>query len=56
LLRFANTITTRMACGENNKEYEFIKALESTTSYKVENMRLTLMNPSGVELVFKKVD
>jgi heat shock protein HslJ/uncharacterized membrane protein len=56
LLRFSNTITTRMACGENNKESEFIKALESTTSYKVENMRLTLSNPSGVELVFKKVD
>lgn len=56
LLRFSNTITTRMACGENNKEYEFIKALESTTSYKVENMRLTLSNQSGVELVFKKVD
>lgn len=56
LLRFSNTITTRMACGENNKEYEFIKALESTTSYKVENMRLTLSNQSGVELVFKKID
>lgn len=56
LLRFSNTITTRMACGENNKESEFIKALESTTSYKVENMRLTLSNQSGVELVFKKVD
>jgi heat shock protein HslJ/uncharacterized membrane protein len=56
LLRFSNTITTEMACGENNKESEFIKALESTTAYKVENMRLTLSNQSGVELVFKKVD
>jgi heat shock protein HslJ/uncharacterized membrane protein len=56
LLRFANTITTRMACGANNKENEFLKALQSTTTYKVENMRLTLSNQSGVELVFKKVD
>ena len=56
LVRFTNTITTRMACGANNKENEFLKALESTTSYKVENMRLTLNNPSGMELVFKKVD
>jgi heat shock protein HslJ/uncharacterized membrane protein len=56
LLRFANTITTRMACGANNKENEFLKALQSATTYKVENMRLTLSNPSGTELVFKKVD
>ena len=56
LLRFSNTITTRMTCGANNKENEFLKALQSTITYKVENMRLTLTNPSGVELVFKKVD
>jgi heat shock protein HslJ len=56
LLRFTNTITTEMACGANNKENEFLKALQSTTSYKVENMRLSLSNPSGMELVFKKVD
>jgi heat shock protein HslJ len=56
LLRFTNIITTRMACGSNNKENEFLKTLQSTTNYKVENMRLTLTNPSGEELVFKKVD
>jgi len=56
LLRFTNTITTRMFCGENNKENEFLKALESVISYKVENLRLTLTNPSGEVLVFKKVD
>ncbi|CAN1539889.1 Domain of unknown function DUF306, Meta/HslJ [Flavobacteriaceae bacterium] len=56
LLRFNNVITTRMACGPNNKENEFVKALQSTTTYKVENMRLTLTNPSGVEVVFRKVD
>ena len=56
LLRFTNTITTRMFCGENNKENEFLKALQSTTNYKVENLRLTLTNPSGELVVFKKVD
>ena len=56
LLRFNNVITTEMACGLNNKENEFLKALQSTTTYKVENMRLTLTNPSGVEVVFRKVD
>jgi heat shock protein HslJ len=56
LLRFTNIITTRMFCSENNKENEFLKALQSTTTYKVENLRLTLTNQSGNELVFKKVD
>lgn len=56
LLRFTNIITTRMACPGINKESEFLKTLQSTTSYKVENMRLTLSNPSGEKLVFKKVD
>lgn len=56
LLRFTNVITTRMACPGNNKEAEFLKALQSTTSYKIENNRLVLSNPSGEKLVFKKVD
>lgn len=56
LLRFTNVITTRMFCGENNKENEFLKTLQSTTTYKVENLRLILTNQSGNKLVFKKVD
>lgn len=56
LLRFINTITTRMFCGESNKENEFLKTLQSTTNYTVENMRLTLTNPTGAELIFRKVD
>ncbi|PKB18877.1 META domain-containing protein [Flavobacterium sp. 5] len=56
LLRFTNVVTTEMACRENNKEAIFLKALQSTTNYKVENLRLTLANPSGSELVFRKVD
>jgi heat shock protein HslJ len=55
LLRFTNIITTRMACSYN-KENEFLKALQSTTSYRVENMKLILTNPSGEKLIFKKVD
>jgi len=56
LLRFTNIITTRMGCPGTNKEPEFLKALQSTTSYKVENMKLILSNPSGEKLVFTKVD
>lgn len=56
LLRFTKVITTRKACPENNKEAEFLKTLQSTTQYKVENLRLTLKNRSGAELVFRKID
>ena len=56
LLRFSNMISTLMACAPGNKEDEFTKALQSTTTYTVGNNRLTLSNPSGKLLVFKKVD
>lgn len=56
LLRFTNIISTMMACNGNNKEDEFIKALNSTTSYTIENNRLHLSNPSGKLVVLRKVD
>jgi heat shock protein HslJ/uncharacterized membrane protein len=56
LLRFTNVATTEMACLGNNKEADFLKTLQNVTTYKVENLRLTLTNPSGSELVFIKVD
>jgi len=56
VLRFTKVISTLMACAQGNKEGEFLKALQSTTAYSIENNRLTLSNPSGKLLVFKKVD
>lgn len=56
LLRFSKVISTLMACPPGNKEGEFTKALQNTTAYTIENNRLTLSNPSGKILVFKKVD
>ncbi|WP_337966592.1 META domain-containing protein [uncultured Flavobacterium sp.] len=56
LLRFSNVISTLMACAPGNKEGEFIKALQSTTTYTIGNNRLTLSNPSGKLLVLRKVD
>lgn len=56
LLRFSKVISTEMACTSGNKENEFSKALQSTTTYSIENNRLTLSNPSGKLLVFRKVD
>lgn len=56
LLRFTNIATTRMACKPGNKEADFIKSMESATSYRIENNRLWLSNPNGLLLVFKKVD
>ncbi|SHG28952.1 META domain-containing protein [Flavobacterium johnsoniae] len=56
LLRFSKVISTLMACPQGNKEGEFTKALQSTTTYSIGNNQLTLSNPSGKLLVFKKVD
>ncbi|MDR7209245.1 META domain-containing protein [Flavobacterium piscis] len=56
LLRFTNIISTLMACTKNNKEDEFIKTLQSATTYSIKDNRLLLSNPSGKLLVFKKVD
>ena len=56
VLRFTNGISTLMACPPGNKEDEFTKALQSTTTYSIRDNRLTLSNPSGKLLVFKKVD
>lgn len=56
LLRFNNVTSTLMACPENNKEDQFVKALQSTTTYSIKDNRLTLSNPSGKLLIFKKVD
>jgi heat shock protein HslJ len=55
LLRFTKTITTMIYC-ENNKEKEFLSALNSATNYAIENNRLILSNPSKELLVLKKID
>nr|WP_315244377.1 META domain-containing protein [uncultured Flavobacterium sp.] len=55
-LKFNNITSTLMACAENNKEDKFVKALQNSTTYSIKNNRLTLSNPSGKLLVFKKVD
>lgn len=56
LLRFTNVATTRMMCEPSNKEDEFLKALQSSTTYFIGNNRLTLSNPSEILTVFKKID
>lgn len=56
LLRFSKVISTLMACAPGNKEGEFTKALQSTTSYSLGDNKLTLLNQSAKVLVFKKVD
>ena len=56
VLRFTKVISTLMACAPGNKEGEFTKALQSVTTYSIGDNRLTLSNPSGKLLVFRKVD
>ena len=56
VLRFTRVLSTLMACPQGNKESEFTKALQSTTTYSIGNNQLVLLNPSGKLAVFKKVD
>ncbi len=57
VLRFTQVASTRMACPSMEKESEFLMALQSATSYKIENNRLYLSNGSNENiLVFKKID
>ncbi|UNY98369.1 META domain-containing protein [Zhouia spongiae] len=56
LLRFTDVVTTEMACMGDNKEGDFLKALQSSVKYKIENNSLYLFNDTGTQLVFKKVD
>ena len=55
-LRFTDVATTKMMCDPNNQENTFLKSMKSTTTYKIESNRLWLSNPSGLMLIFKKID
>lgn len=56
LLRFTEISTTEMLCEPANDESKFLKALQSSTNYKIENNRLILSNPDRNLLTFKKAD
>lgn len=56
LLRFTNVLSTEIACIDRNREIEFLQALQSVKTFKIENNRLLLSNNFGTQLVFKKVD
>ncbi|MEZ4809671.1 MAG: META domain-containing protein [Allomuricauda sp.] len=57
VLRFTNMATTRMACPNLNAETEFLKTLQSVTSYKMRDSSLYLSNNDQENtLVFKKID
>jgi heat shock protein HslJ len=56
VLRFTDIVTTKMMCKPNNKESEFLRALQKCTAFKIENNRLTLANPDGKLIIFKKID
>ncbi|WP_224489952.1 META domain-containing protein [Robertkochia flava] len=56
LLRFTRVITTRKACIPGNREGDFLQNLNRVTSWKIENNRLWLSNPNGLQLVFRKAD
>lgn len=55
LLRFKDIITTKKMCvPDNGQEQAFLQALKSSITFKVDNDRLTLSNPNGELLMFRK--
>lgn len=56
VLRFTDLATTKKMCSPNNQERIFLTALQSVTSYIIEDNRLWLSNPSERLLVFRKID
>jgi len=55
-LRFINITSTKMACDNLYKETEYLSTLQNITSYSIGENRLTLSNPSGKKIIFKKID
>lgn len=57
VLRFTQVAGTKMACPNMEKESEFLKNLQASTTYSISNNRLHLSNGSQENLlVFKKID
>lgn len=54
-IRFTNLAMTMMGCPEEMRENEIVKGLNSTTAYTISGDELSLTNPDGVQLVYKKV-
>jgi len=54
-ITFYDIITTEMAC-PGNVEEKFLSALNKTSNYRIEKMRLYLFDEEKELLVFKKID
>ena len=54
-IRFTDLAMTMMGCPEEMRENEIVKGLNSTTAYTISEGELSLSNPNGVQLVYKKI-
>lgn len=54
-IRFTNMAMTMMGCPQEMRENEIVKGLNATTAYSINGDELTLSNPDGVQLVYKKI-
>jgi len=56
-IKFGSIISTMMACPDMTVEQAVVKALDKNSfTYKIEKMKLTLENESGLIMVLQKVD
>jgi len=56
LIRFTDIAITELKCENYETEKALVKALQSTTRYKLKENKLYLFNPEGTKAVFRKVD
>lgn len=54
-IRFNNLVMTMIGCPEEMRENEIVKGLNATTAYAISGDELSLFNPDGVQLVYKKI-
>ena len=54
-ISFSQLLSTKMFCQDNATETSFLKALENTTNFKLEDSRITLLNNKTEVLNAKQV-
>ncbi len=54
-IRFTDLAMTMMGCPEEMRENEIVKGLSATIAYSISGNELSLSNPDGVQLIYKKI-
>jgi len=56
MLRFTDVVSEKITCDASAMEAAFMQALSFSTQFVVEDKKLTLSNPGGTTLIFRKAE